>query len=188
MKMITQDEKKLATQSDGTGQLNKLLPGLALVVIGLILLVGQMADSALIGVLIVPAIALVFIGWGIATREVGFLIPGGILAGIGIGTVALVYDWPFGAMSGDSEGGIFLLIFALGWASITLMSALFTDRVHWWPLIPSAVFATIGAALIIGGTAMEALVLIGYLWPFLLVLLGVVLLVRQAYPPRHSDQ
>src|SRR5687768_1098889 len=164
--MITHEDK---TARGGTGELNRWLPGLGMVAIGLVLLVGQITNSESVGVLIMPALALIFIAWGIATREVGFLIPGGILTGVGLGTLSMVYDWPFGTLAGDTEAGVFLLIFAGGWASITLLSALFTERVHWWPLIPGGIMALIGSALIVGGSAKEALSLIGYLWPLALI-------------------
>jgi hypothetical protein len=176
MSLNTNSDKAHAARS---GEAHGWLPGLGLLVVGLVLLVAQFARSEAVGVLIVPALSLVFIVWGAVTREPGFLIPGGVLAGIGAGSVCLVYDWPFGALSGDAEAGVFMLVFAGGWASITLLTAIFTDRVHWWPLVLAGFFALVGGALLVGGTAREALSLVGYLWPLALIALGLYLLMRR---------
>jgi len=44
---------------------------------------------------------------------------------------------------------------------------------HFWPLIPGAIMATIGAALAIGGMAVSV---IAY-WPVVLIGLGIVLMI-----------
>jgi len=181
--VITHDDKSTTGRPD---ELKRWLPGLGMVAIGLVLLVGQVTNSELAGVLIMPALAVIFIAWGIATREVGFFIPAGILSGTSLGTLSLMYDWPFGALEGDVDAGVFMLMFAGGWASITLLSALFTDKAHWWPLIPGAFMALIGGALIIGGSAKEALSLIGYLWPLALIVLGLYFMLRRYGAPEKT--
>jgi hypothetical protein len=150
--------------------------GVALVVIGLVSLLTNIIDSPSLGMLIVPTLGLVFTLWGIVVRQVGLLIPGGILSGIGLG-IYLV-DGPFSALSGDAEAGVFLLAFALGWGLITLLSA-FVERIHWWPLIPGGILALIGGALLQGGLALEILAWVGKLWPLGLIAFGLYLVLRR---------
>ena len=105
-----------------------LIGGLILIGIGIIALLSQFVDFIsweTFGIYIVLILGVVFYLWGIVFREVGFMIPGGILSGIGVGIVALVNDW---IPAGLEDGGFFLVIFALGWFSITLMTAVFTSE------------------------------------------------------------
>src|SRR5438552_2702557 len=93
--------------------------------------------------------------------RVGFLIPGAILLGIGVGQalsrVPFIQEWGPHNLSGLTLGLGFCLIWAL-------------ERRHWWALIP-------GGILVI--TSLSEGWMIGRLWPLALVLLGVYLLYDQ---------
>lgn len=158
--------------------------GIGLVAIGALLLVAQFVNSEFTGMLILPALALIFLIWGMVTRTFGLIIPGGICAGLGVGTWLVASDWAEQNLSGEAKGGLFLMVFALGWALITVLSVFVAEKVHWWPLIPAAVMALIGTPLLIGGTAVQALVWLGYIWPLALVAVGLFLLLRRASEPR----
>ena len=112
---------------------------------------------------------------GILTREAGWIIPGGIVSGIGWGIVLIA--GPRQLVEGDAEGGLFMLAFAAGWASITLLTAIFTDETHWWALIPAAILALIGTAVLTGGIFMDILELAGKLWPLVLITIGIAILI-----------
>ena len=101
------------------------------------------------------------------------MIPGGILSGIGWG--AVLVTGPF-ADTGDVEGGVFMLTFAAGWALITVLTAVFTNQTHWWPLIPGGIMALIGGGILFGGVFMQGLTLLGQIWPVFLILLGLFVL------------
>lgn len=134
------------------------------------------AGSDLVGVLIVPAIALALLAGGIITRQDGLLIGGSVLAGIGAGIVLLAgFDL---GLSGTASGGVFMLAMAAGWLLILPLTAAFTRTRHLWPLIPAAVFALIAFALMSGQP--ERLEVLGnrYLWSGLLLALGALLLLR----------
>lgn len=154
-----------------------LVGGLILVLIGLIALANQFIDFDLfpdLGLLIVPSIGVLFLLWGILTREAGLIIPGGIMSGIGLG-ILLVAE-PFEVFSGVDDGGIFMLSFALGWVSITVLTAVFTEETHWWALIPGAIMGLIGGAVLAGGVFETMLSLLGKLWPLALIALGIGIL------------
>lgn len=160
-----------------TRNINKnLLAGIALVIIGLLILAGQMSEAYWFGQMLVPALALIFLAWGLVTREPGLLIPGGILGGIGAG--ALMIDGLSGGLPELTEGGLFLVIFGLGFASITLFSALIR-KLMWWPLIPGAILAAIGGLLLAGEPGLQVLEMVGLGWPLVLVVIGLYLILKR---------
>lgn len=143
-----------------------------LIVIGAALLLGQILN---VGWLILPVLAVIFYGSGLLMRSSGLLIPGGILGGIALG---ILVANPGAETASDSSGGLFLVAFAVGWASITVLTALFTDETHWWALVPGAVLAFIGVAVLLGGTALDLVALAGTYWPVLLIAGGLYMLYR----------
>lgn len=125
------------------------------------------ADTALPLVL-----GVAFIGWAIAARACGLLIPGGILTGLGAGIIA--EQW----LGYGHRDGIFLLCFAGGWVLISVLSlTVFRKRV-WWPLIPAAVIGLTGLGQLgypgLGWAWREA----RDFWPYALIVLALVLLFR----------
>jgi hypothetical protein len=156
---------------------NEWIGGVILIGLGLFFLVNQFVSFNWdqLGVYFLPALGLLFLLAGIFTRQAGPIIPGGILSGIGWG--AVLVNGPF-ADTGDTAGGIFMLAFALGWALIVVLTAVFTPKPHWWPLIPGGIMAVIGAGLLFGGVFMQGLTLLGQIWPVFLILLGLYVLFR----------
>lgn len=151
--------------------------GLVLISIGLLAFAGRMVDSQWLGLLIVPLIGMIFLVAGVLNREEGFLIPGGILSGVGLGIFLI--SGPFESMwPGDAEGGVFMLSFAAGWVLIVLMTAVFTDKTHYWPFIPAGIMALIGGGILFGGMFMNVLSFIGQAWPIGLIAVGVYILVQ----------
>jgi len=113
-----------------------------------------------------------FIGWALAGRVRGLLIPGGILTGVGAGILA--EQW-LGRGAGSRDGW-FLLCFAGGWLLIPLLSLAGFRRRMLWPLIPAAVLAVIGLSQLgypeFGHVWREA----RDYWPYALIALGLALL------------
>lgn len=144
--------------------------GIFLIGIGLLVLLGQLSLLPDLGMLFLPALGGLFLIWGILTREGGLMIPGGILSGIGWGVYAI--SGPYADVGGDVEGGIFLVIFGLGFALITVLTALFTDETHWWALIPGGILATIGVAIMTNGVLLDLVAIVGTYWPITLIFLG----------------
>ena len=152
----------------------RLAAGIALVAIGAIALAGQVFRSEQLGLLVLPALGISFLAWGIAARHGGPLIPGGILSGIGLG--ALLIEQPLAHLDGEARGGVFLLAFAAGWGLIALLATLVDGRRHWWPLIPGGIMAVIGLTVVSGGAALRVLDAVGGAWPIGLIAVGLYLL------------
>ncbi|MCB8965933.1 MAG: hypothetical protein R3E31_17260 [Chloroflexota bacterium] len=156
---------------------NELVGGILLVSFGLLALLGQFINlSPWMGLLVLPIIGGIFLLAGIIARNVGFMIPGGILSGIGLG--AFLIEGPLNNLEGDAEGAVFMLSFACGWALITILSALFTKKTQWWPLIPGGIMAFIGGGLLFGGAFISTLTLLGKVWPVFLIASGVYVIFK----------
>lgn len=170
-----------ANMSDNGGETKVgrggLVGGAVLIGCGLVLLAGQIFT---LGAWPLVMLGLIFTAAGISTHTAGWLIPGGVLNGIGLG--ALLVE--SGLAAGDpAEGGVFLLAFAAGWASIYALSRLFTAEPLRWTLIPAGVMALIGAPLLMGAAGEAALSTLfgwlGLIWPVALIVAGLVVLLRR---------
>ncbi|GIK57123.1 MAG: hypothetical protein HND44_19120 [Chloroflexi bacterium] len=150
--------------------------GIFLIGIGILVLIAQFGQLTNLGMLFLPALGALFLVWGILTREGGLMIPGGILSGIGWGAYAI--SGPYADGGGSAEGGIFLVIFGLGFALITLLTALFTEETHWWALIPGGILATIGVAIMTNGVLLDVVQLVGKYWPLTLIALGLYVIYK----------
>jgi hypothetical protein len=156
---------------------NTMVGGALLVAIGLLVLLVQNVQAETLGLLFLPALGGLFLIAGIIGRQVGFIIPGGILTGIGLGVIFTQNAQI--AVTETAQGGVFFIGFALGWLLITVLSKLFTSETQWWALIPGAIMALIGGGLMLGGAALNVLEFAGRWWPLILVALGLVIIVRR---------
>lgn len=128
-----------------------------------------------LGMYLVLLLGVGMLAWGAFSRSVGWIIPGGILSGIGTGI--LVFDGPW-EIARTYQPGIFLLCFAIGWFLIPLFTRLFTPCTHWWPFIPGSIMALIGATLLfVHGSQREDVV--NLLQATLLILAGLFLVLRK---------
>jgi hypothetical protein len=154
-----------------------IVAGGILVIIGLLSLVFRLANFPPLSYPLI--LGAVFLAWGLLTRTTGLLIPGGILCGIFAG--ASLLEGPFANASDPSRGGIFLAAFAGGWVLISLLS-LYTEGMHkWWswPLYPAAALGLVATALLAGESGLKVLEMAGYLWPVVLIAIGIYLVLRR---------
>ncbi len=167
-----------STETFASRMPKEIAGGVVLIAIGALFLIAQFVKLDGLAVFIPAALGVIFLAGGVAARNNGLLIPGGILGGIGLGTYAIERAFP--ELGEPNRGGVFLLCFAMGWGLITLLSAIVTRRTMWWPLIPGAIMAAIGVAIMAGGVAFEALKAFGaYGWPLILIAVGVYVIFRR---------
>jgi hypothetical protein len=159
-----------------------------LIVFAVILILVGIAGLALqttettpdIGGPIVLVIGLGFLAAFAFTRQYGFLIPGGIMTGLGTGIIASQSL----TLTDQETGGAVVLGLGLGFVAIWVIGAIVhVDGQHWWPFIPGGILATIGAALLVGGQAVD---LLDYWW-IILIGLGVTVLGRAYLEGRASQ-
>ena len=141
------------------------LPGIILVVIGLVLLVAQWFEVT--GASVLAAIAAVFLATYAASRNYGFLIPGMILLGLaaGVGLQESGYD---------PQGELVVIGLAGGFFGIFIVDLLTGHPDRWWPLIPGGILSAVGSEQLVRGTVVADA--IARFWPVVLVLAGVAIL------------
>ncbi|MCB9116341.1 MAG: hypothetical protein KIT77_28875 [Caldilinea sp.] len=163
-----------APTTEPTRERRGVAGGAVLILLGIALLIGPLTGWQFTW-LALPTLAVIFLAWGLIMRTFGLLIPGGILAGIALGTW-LMQTRP-GLLDGPDNGGIFLLCFAAGWGLITLLSPLTEGGFRWWPLIPGGIMAVIGTALL--ADQLQMLAWLNIAGPLLLIGLGVWIIFRR---------
>jgi hypothetical protein len=130
------------------------------------------------GGVIVLLIGLGLLGAFAYTRLYGYLIPGGILTGLGAG-IALQETF---VVSGSAAGGVIVLGLGLGFLSIWLIGLIVeVPQHHWWPLIPGGILTGVGAVLLIGE---QADWLLDY-WYLGIIAVGVLVLALAVLQPRQ---
>jgi hypothetical protein len=121
--------------------------------------------------LLLPLFGVGFLAWAVIGGVSGFLIPGGILCGIGFGYWAQRWSgFGYGTNAGQA---VFLGAVALGFLLITLLSLIFFRSRVLWPLWPAAFVATAGLIKLFGPAWQNQLWRILPYWPF--ALLGIAL-------------
>ncbi len=107
------------------------------------------------------------------TRSYGFLVPGGILTGVGAGILAA-------SLAGASDNQIYVGVAGgLGFLSIYALDVLVSKVTRrWWPVIPGAVMLVMS-----GGLASQQVGLIrdvGLWSPVVLIVIGIGILVSRS--------
>jgi hypothetical protein len=142
--------------------------GVVLITIGVAFLLGQLLPNA--GRFVPLLVGLSFLAVFLATRNYGFLVPGGIVTGVGVGIVMAMED------QGRVGGGLFLVSLGLGFIGIVILGALFRLREnHPWPLVPGGILCTIGLITLAGTRYGDVA---RYAWPIVLIGLGVLFVLR----------
>ena len=164
-----------------------LAAGILIIGIGLFLLLAQFVPDA--GRWIVLFIGLAFLVAFVAKREYGFLIPGCIVGGVGVGIVleGLVGDpWSGAVILFSIAGGFFAI-----WVVSMLMRSVDKDWPRgdakdakdalWWPLIPAGILGIIGLVVLADDIDSDLL----QWWPVLII--GAGLIVLAASMRRRKD-
>lgn len=137
-------------------------------------------------------IGLIFLAAFIPKREYGFLIPGCIISGVGVGIVLA------GVVDDRWSGSVILLSIAGGFIAIWLVSMLLraadkdwprgasrdAAQALWWPLIPGGILALIGV-VVLTEEGFESDLL--RWWPLLIIGAGIAILVS-ALSRRGDDR
>jgi hypothetical protein len=146
--------------------------GIILIALGVLFLLGQYLRVG--GEAIVALIGIAFLVAHALTRQYGFLVPGGIMTGLGIG---IIYEDRFNA-----GGAPVLLGLGAGFLLIYVLSVM-RGRMpgDWWPLVPGTILTATG--LMLAADATGALAVVGRWWPLVLVLLGLYIVLRRPARP-----
>jgi hypothetical protein len=158
-----------------------VVAGVIIIGIGLFFLLAQFVPD--LGRSIPLLIGLAFLAAFVVRREYGFLVPGAIVSGVGVGV--LLTD----AVGDAWSGAVVLLSIAGGFVAIWIVSLLLhridpqwpgggsrdVVRALWWPLIPGGILALVALLVIAEEQGLDADIL--RWWPILLIGIGLILLV-----------
>ena len=133
--------------------------GIAFILFGILLLVDTYIHSGWLSLGLPLIGGLLLLTQGIVRRQLGLLIAGGVVTGVGAGGFAAFNPWlPFNL---QSRIGAFLLLHGAGWALIFLVSGWLTGRSMRWALVPGAISAVLGVLVLL--MPFEPLLLVLYL-------------------------
>ena len=171
--MDTNLEKKINRRQN-----HRIAGGVILIIFGLATLLQHWFN---IGNYVVLLLGLGMLTWGSVSRRTGWIIPGGVLTGIGLGILVSEGPWQFPAAD---QNGVFLLCFAFGWFLITILTTLFTCT-QWWALIPGGIMAVIGGSILVtnGAIRWDDLNLV---YAVILISIGLVLLVYKGRAKKNE--
>jgi hypothetical protein len=151
------------------------LGGAILIAVGLMLLAAQTMPEA--GRWFVLGLGLVFLAAFLTTRHYGFLVPGGILTGLGAGIAATTW-----VTEGEASGALVVGGLALGFVLIWLVAEFMAlaER-HPWPLVPGVILGIVAVGIAANQPDVERWMGLGV--GAVMVLLGGVLILRRARGP-----
>jgi uncharacterized membrane protein len=149
-----------------------------LIVIGLGVLVNNLGGGRFGGSFVPLAVGVAFLVANAVARKYGYLVPGGILTGVGAGmlTASLLNVSDQGALAAIGGGIGFLLIYAI---DLIVSGA----AARWWPVIPGSLMVVAGAS--VAGDNQEAIRRLGQWSPLLLIALGIWILVARSRTRSH---
>jgi hypothetical protein len=155
----------METQTKSQNKSSAITTGIILILIGAAILITQFVELGA-WVIVVPGV--VMLAAGIVRRSAGWLIPGGIVTGVGLGallTEAAIFP-------GLDNEVVILMAIALGFLSIVALTALFAERALLWPFIPGGIMVAIALVMLAGASGLAVLEFIGKYWPVVLILIG----------------
>lgn len=147
------------------------LAGVVLLVFGALLLIDRLTGISLFSTLFLLAVGLGLIATGVVNRMPGLTIPGGIVAGVGLGVFAV----QLAAVPAVGRGGLFLVCLALGWLSIVPASRA-AGEAQTWAYIPAFILGLIGAALLASASVPRIINVVVRWWPLALIIVGAMAL------------
>lgn len=115
--------------------------------------------------------------------RIGLIVAGSLATGV---VVTLVLDLiVFAGAKEDVITGVSLLAFALGWATLAMLSTRRTDQPQQWAWVPAGVMAVLGLGHLVLAPSNGALEAFGWLWP--IPLLGLVVwMIAQSRRQLHT--
>ena len=125
------------------------------------------------------SLGIALILWSFISKYYGLMITGAIVSSH---SVSVAVSWQFIHQTNGAlvRVGIMLLLFALGWALISVLSGYFKNHIAWWPLIPAGVLGVTGWGLFIGGNPESSKMFLGNTGSFALMILGLYVLLLKS--------
>jgi len=152
------------------GNRGSVAGGTILVMLGIAFLAMQLLGEAA-GSFVLLGLGVAFLVSHAYYGSYGFLVPGGILTGLGLGVLA---EEVLGVGGEPVVLGLGLG-FVLVWAVDRLITHKGPETGAWWPLIPGGILTLVGLASLFPDLSDAVL---HYTWPIAIIVLGAVLIAR----------
>lgn len=164
----------------------KSLPigGIILILLGVMFLINELIN--LPGSIVIPSIGLIFAVAGVVRKKSGLMVPAGILIGLGAGIVftesGLTQNFA------NYNDAIILAGIASGFFLVTILSIVFTGCKNWWGLIVGSFVGLLASIVAIMESPIDSiwkelatnlLSWSPYIWPVVLIILGLGILLRR---------
>ena len=150
----------------------RLISGLMLIAVGGVMYFVLRAQDHVSYSALLVLLGSAFIGAYLYFRNYGYLVPGCILFGLGVGNMWAESEFAFGRPA--------LIGLGAGFVGIYVIALAYERKSPWWPLIPGSFMLLIGMGFNRG---------IEFLfenWPLILVLVGLILVVGALLRPRRA--
>jgi len=108
--------------------------------------------------------------------RVGLIVAGSLITGFVVALVLVI--GPFGGAQEHVIMGTALLGWALGWALLAVLSIRWSDQPQRWAVVPAALMALAGASFLVFRPDANAMNLLGWIWPLVLIALAVWMTVQ----------
>ena len=108
--------------------------------------------------------------------RVGLIVAGSLTTGFVVALVLVI--GPFGGAQEHVIMGTALLGWALGWALLAVLSIRWSDQPQRWAVVPAALMALAGASFLVFRPDANAMNLLGWIWPLVLIALAVWMTVQ----------
>src|SRR6266705_6169548 len=109
-------------------------------------------------------------------NRIGLIVAGSMCLGLVVSLVLVL--GPFGGAQEHVIMGSALLGWALGWASLAVLSIRWSDQPQRWAVVPAALMALAGSSLLMARPDANAMNLLGWVWPLVLIALAVWMTVQ----------
>ena len=153
----------------------RIVAGLILILLGLSL-TGINIFTVFRGNTILLLLGGLFIAWYFYNNAYGLLIPGCILAGLGLSSIGSHYFWH---SPHNSTMGI-----GLGFIAVFLIDLINNGKSHWWPLIPGGIM--ILSAISRGAFGLRHI--FHFTWPVIFIILGLWIIAKSTGIVKNKEE
>ena len=111
-----------------------------------------------------------------SSRSIGLIVAASLIAGA-VAAIVLV-GFVFAGVEEHVITGSVVVGFGLGWVLLALLSVQLTDQPQRWAIVPAAYMMLVGAGLLISASRADTMILLGWVWPPVLLAIVVWMFVQ----------
>jgi len=121
--------------------------GIIMVAVGALVLADQYLKTGWLPLALIPVVGIYLLVEAYRTHKFSLLLSGGVLIGAGMGAFAGFSNFFQRPLVHDI--GWLLVVFALGWVLVSVLSKRVLDEPVWWPLVPGGIILSVGLVFLL---------------------------------------